>query len=430
MKKFKLLLSTTPAFALPLVAVSCGQNIDSTEKIKQDEEIKKTAVNKLKAQFTNATILSLYNIDFQNSESLDSTYITTFKNEESQLFKDTYKAFQLYAQNKISSDAYYFAQKVVDWTSDRTLNAADIQALGVIEPNTTLTKEQFKVLWLNEKTELRAELEKMLFVNKYFQISDKDNLKKIDKNFKYTKDLKYELKNYLLAKYAVDKKYAQIWSKDAENASDDAFFTQGYNNLKDVTTFNDFWKFSNQVKTKLTAEIEFISGHDTDKQLLGYKGFKSSTSSYALKWDYDSLKNKTHNKELYGYYDVNNERLVNSEIEHGFVINPYKIASSQSNTPTIVYVNQIAPIAATSQTELPNVENDDKQKTSVTLLSFDNTMYKDKLDVLSFLFYLNDSSLYESAIKSFAEIGYKIKINNVSPALREAAKDLTFVELV
>ncbi|AIA29238.1 P60-like lipoprotein [Mycoplasmopsis californica] len=429
MSKIKYLLAS-PLIGAPFAVVACGQNVNTPGKIKQDEEITKTASNQLKKLFTHSVLLTEYKIPFSDSSKVDEIYINTFKDKNSQLYKDSLKAFKFYALNKINTDQYYFAEKVVSWSGDRTLNPQEIKSLGPIQPNTIPTENQFEILWINEKTGIRDELEKMLIVNKYFAISDKDHLKKMDKNFKYTKDIKYELKNYLLAKYAVEKKFAQVWSKDPEKEADDSFFTQGYNNLRGADSFNAFWTYSNQPKIVLKNEIEHISGNEDDKKLYGYKGFKSNTNSYSLKWDFESLKAKKYPKELYGYFDVNNNRLVNTKIEPNFVINPYKTNSEQTNTPTLVYVNQIAPIASTTEVELPTVEKDEKNKTKVTLLSFDNTMYKDKLDLLAFLFFLNDATLYETAIKSFAQIGHKIKINKVSETLRKAAKDLTFVELV
>lgn len=431
MKKINLAILSSSLVAIPFVSASCAKNVKTVEKIKQDNLIKADAAEQLKAKFTRATLLSLYKIKFNDSNNLDETYLNEFKKEESDLFKDSEKAFKLYAKNKLDKDKYYFAQKVVDWTSSRILNNQEIETLKTIQPHSEITKDHFKALWLNEKTGIRAEIEKMLFVNKYFAINTKEELKKIDKNFKYTKDIKYELKNYLLAKYAVEKKYAQIWMKDAETKVDnDSFFTRGFPTIKDADTFNEFWKDSSQPKDQLKADIEFISENEDDKKLYGYKGFKSATTSYSLKWDYESLKNKKAKKDLYGYFDVNNNRLVNSEIENGFVINPYKISTGENTTPTVVYLNQIAPIAASQEVELPNSEDAQSAKSKVTLLSFDNTMYKDKLDILAFLFFLNDQTLYETAIKSFADLGYKIKINKTSIALREAAKSLVFVELV
>ncbi|QBF34810.1 hypothetical protein EG856_02705 [Mycoplasmopsis phocirhinis] len=430
MRKIKFLLGGFSTL-LPLSVVACGQNIDSTAKLKQDDDIRKYSADQLKAQFSHATLLSIYGINFNSSSNLEQTYIDTFRDQNSKLFKDSFQAFQLYERNQLEKDPFYFAQKLIDWNRDRILNVDDIKKIGDIEKDKPLTQEQFSTIWLNEKTKIREEVEKMLFVNAYFKISNKDDLKKIDKNFKYTSELNYELDNYLLSKYAVDKKFAQIWSKDDEDSNNaDSFFTRGYNTISNVKTFNDFWNFSKLPKTLLKDDIEYISGHESDKELYGYKGFKNNTTSYSLKWDYESLKNKTGSKDLYGYYDVNNERLVNTEIEANFVINPFKISSGQSNIPTVVYVNQIAPISTGVEVELPRVENDDKDKVKVTLLSFKNTFYHDKLDILAFLFFLNDETLYETAIKSFADLGYKFKVNDKSKALRETIKDLPFVELI
>ncbi|TQC51474.1 hypothetical protein E1I18_02190 [Mycoplasmopsis mucosicanis] len=431
MKKFRFLYAT-PALLLPLASVACGQKVDTTAKLKQDEEIKKTAVNTLKNQFARVTLLSLNGINVENSDNLDEQYIKTFQDQNSTLFDQFYKAFQLYAVNKLNSDTYYFAQKILDWTGDRTLSLDEINKFNGannLKPGQVPSKDQFITLWLNEKTKIREELEKMLFVFKYFEISNQDQLKKVDKNFKYNADLRYALNHYLLTKYAVEKKFAQVWTKDAEPDDDDSFFTKSNPALyKNADDFNKYWSESKQAKPVLKDEIEFISGHNDDKKLFGYRGFKGSSTSYSLKWDYDDLKDK-ENKHLYGFYDVNNERLVNDEIQKDFTINPIKIDSGDTKNPTLVYVNQIAPIG-NAEIDLPKTEGDTKNTSKVKLLSFENTIYKDKLDILSFIFYLNDASLYETAIKAFAEIGYKIKVNKESTSLREAVKDLAFVELV
>ncbi|QJR43589.1 hypothetical protein HLA87_02180 [Mycoplasma miroungigenitalium] len=435
MKKINLLLAS-PALALPVAVVSCGQNIDTTAKLKQIEEIKKTAPEMLKKIFTHSTLLSLYDVKVDDSSKFEEIYKNTFNDENTTLFKDSWKAFQLYSKNKLDANPYYFAEKLNEWVGDKTLKNDEIQTLSEFKPGDLVPLNKFKILWLNEKTGIRDDLEKMLIVNKYFHISDKDNLKKIDSNFKYDKDLKFELNNYLLSKYAVDKQYAQIWTKDinATNDADDFFTNKKIATAIDgVDSFNTFWK-ETDTKKQLNSEIEFVTGHEIDKKLYGYSGFKQQTNQYSLKWSFDSLKSKQQ-KDLYGFYDVVNDRLVNAEIESNFAYSPYKKESTDDKKPVLVYVNQIAPIGAANETELPNTEADadskDKNKmTKVKLLSFEQTMYKDKLDVLAYIFFLNDSELFDKAINSFAKMGYKIKINKTSDALREIAKDMPFVELI
>ncbi|WP_051677948.1 HinT-interacting membrane complex lipoprotein P60 [Mycoplasmopsis opalescens] len=454
-KLFKNLLSLCPALLLPTVAVSCGGvKIDSKEKIDQDKKLSKIR-DEVSKQYVQSILASLYGINVSDANKL-TIYQESFKNKNSQLYKDSLKAFRLYESDKKTANSHYFEEKINEWAKANIFTSQELAAFGDVRATQPLTEEQFILLWLKDKTQIRNEIEKMLLVHKYFEIGNRkldddkeknlkknvEELKKLDKDFKYDKNLKYELEYYTIIKYALEKKLVQQWEFDGSTDVKHPFFITPHATITGINSFNDFFikkGIKGNAKTKkIVSDFELLREKATsetqnekqpDQWLDGYKGFKTGFTSYNLSWDYENLKNKEANR-LYGYYDANNNRIINLDFISAdtFKIEPYK-RGENSDKPIVAYINQIAPIGAAKEVELPNSEDAKKdEKTKVKLLTFNGTFFRDKLDLISFIFYLKDGSLYDKAINSYAKLGFKIKINIDNDIVKEALKDLVFVE--
>lgn len=421
-------ISTLTAF--PIAAVSCGRVVETPSKKIQDDFLKAGArKEEIKNIWRQITIASLYKISASNSYNTDnSEYIKTFNDTNSQLYKDSLEIFKVYAEDKVfknGTDGYYFYENLLKWkeknyfTKDQELKLSALKAREI--PN----EEIFRIFWNAEKTGIRAEIEKILLVQKYFEISKKEQLAKLDDKFKYNSSfLKYELENYNLTKYAVQKKPVQLWKKTAKTkiTSEEDFFVAQLKTIKSIDTFNAFMKDSEDEDKKI-SDIEKITDNAYENQLLGYQGINLNFSDYNLKWDEKNLQNAKANK-LYGFYTPIEDRLILQDDElfkKGY--SPYK--GSNSNKEIVAaYINQIAPIGQ-AEVELPK-ESNEKETEKVKLLSFKGTIFQNHLKKLATLFALKDSSLIDTAETAFTKLGYKLKVEN--DALKELLKGEKFVE--
>ncbi|ADV34875.1 Uncharacterised protein (plasmid) [Mesomycoplasma conjunctivae] len=434
MKNKKLLfslgsISTLAAF--PIAAVSCGRVVETPAKKIQDDFLKAGGrKEEIKNIWRQITIASLYKINVTNSYNTDnSEYIKTFNDTNSQLYKDSLEIFKVYAEDKVfknGADGYYFYEKSLDWkkknyfTKDQESKISNLLKVGEI-PN----EEIFRIFWNAEKTGIRAEIQKILLVLKYFEISNKEQLAKLDDKFKYNSSfLKYELENYNLTRYAVQKKPVQLWKKTAKTkiTSEEDFFVTQLKTIKSIDTFNTFMKGSEDESKKI-SDIEKITDNAYESQLLGYQGINLNFSNYNLKWDEKNLQNAEANK-LYGFYTPIEDRLILQDDElfkKGY--SPYKGSKSDKEI-VAAYLNQIAPIGQ-PEVELPK-ESNEKETEKVKLLSFKGTIFQNHLKKLAILFALKDSSLVDTAETAFTKLGYKLKVEN--DALKEVLKGEKFVE--
>lgn len=433
MKNKKLLfslgsISTLAAF--PVAAVSCGRVIETPSKKIQDDFLKAgDRKEEIKNIWRQITIASLYNINVTASYNTDnSEYIKTFNDTNSQLYKDSLEVFKVYAEDKVfknGADGFYFYEKSLQWKEKNYFTKDQELKISVLKAGEIPNEEIFRIFWNAEKTGIRAEIQKILFVQKYFEISDKEKLAKLDDKFKYNSSfLKYELENYNLTRYAVEKKPVQLWKKTAETkiTSEENFFVTQLKTIKSIDTFNAFMKDSEDENKKI-SDIEKITDNAYENQLLGYQGINLNFSDYSLKWDEKNLQNAEANK-LYGFYTPIEDRLILQDDElfkKGY--SPYK--GSNSNKEIVaVYLNQIAPIGQ-AEVELPK-ESNEKETEKVKLLSFKGTIFQNHLKKLAILFALKDSSLVDTAETAFTKLGYKLNVEN--DALKEVLKGEKFVE--
>ncbi|UUD35505.1 variable surface lipoprotein [Mycoplasmopsis caviae] len=434
MKNKKLIISLGSISLLttfPLVAASCGREVETPEKKIQDNFLKAAErKEEIKNIWRQVTLASLYNINVTASYNTDnSEYIKTFNDSSSQLYKDSYEAFKVYAEEKIfknGADGFYFTKKNLEWKKNNYFTDDQEKKMKFLTPSEIPSEEIFKILWNAEKTGIRSEVQKLLFVQKYFEISDKEKLTKLYEKFKYNSSfLKYELENYNLTKYVLEKKPVQLWRKTANTSvtSEEAFFVTQQKTIKSIDTFNEFMNDSED-KDKKRSELEKISDSDDDeKQLLGYQGINLNFSEYNLKWDEKNL-TKTEASKLFGFYAPSEDRLV-QKTDQLFIkgYNPYQGANADKKI-IVAYVNQIAPIGQ-AEIELPT-EADEKKTEKVKLLSFKGTKYEKYLKKISLLFTLKDSSLVDTAEQAFIKLGYKLKIENET--LKEILKGEKFVD--
>ena len=402
-----------PLAVLPTAAVvSCGKTIDSDKKVAQDEFLKNAArVKEVESKYRTLVISSLYGLDISNPD----IYKTTFMNKGSELYKDSKKAFDLYAEEQINKDPYYFAKQANTWCKDGIIGKVDS-----IDKLKNPDDDAFQTYWKADGTGIREKVEEMILIKWYFFKNDTfDKLKKIKgDDFKDNANIKYEWKNYLLMEEALNKKMVQIWKSAKEEDKDDSFFVVGQGTIKDPDSFNKL--IEEERSSKMMPNVDKLTDIADQAKLKGYGGFETNATSYDLSWDYDSIKNLKANK-IYGYYDPIIRKLHNNEEDSNFSkvgYNPYKTSTNK----VVVYVNQITPIGAKDEVDLKD-PNDEKKSKKVRLLTFVGTPYEHNLDKLAYIFYIKDSSLAETALKAFAKQDYKLKFTDASKDFDALFKD-------
>lgn len=437
----KLWIKLAPVFAvasMPMMAAACGNKVETVSKLKQDQLLaNQKTIDGLEKNWLELTIASLYQASEVNGQSVQNSIINSIQESSDQLYKDAYKAFQFYAQSQLEKDEYTFQELNLQLIKDAALTPDQASTLNAsVQASITPDENAFKIYWQVDKSQIRQKIAQILLVYKYFTISNKNELKTIDKDhFKYDINLKFALNNYNLAKYALDKKMVQIWQKGAKaTISTDQFFMQGYGFISGPESFNAFLKDTPQSSKMLAPNSSSIlTTNPVDLQLAGYDGFQTNIDKYGLFWSYDNLKQITSSTSstysLTGYFDPTTNKLLNNVNEEN-QYSPYSNEAETTDKAIIVYLNQIVPIAQSQDTALPIKDSEPKGSTkNVRLLSFENTPYANELDKLSYIFYLKDDSLYKTAQTAFAKLGYKIKIDkSVSQELYNSIKDKIFID--
>ncbi|WP_029512922.1 HinT-interacting membrane complex lipoprotein P60 [Mycoplasmopsis iners] len=436
-KKILTLGAISSVASLPLMIASCGSNtVDSSSKIKQDKMLSsETTTSTIEQNWLELTLTSLYNIEVAENQSLLDQYQNNLENVSAQSFKDAYLAFSLYAQEKMKTDAFFFNKLNITLTKNADISSEEATKLNneTIQ-NEIPSQELFKIYWKTDKSGVRQDIDKMLLVYKYLTINDVEQLKKVVDNFKEDTTMKFAIKHYLLSKYALDKKMVQIWQKTT-TVNEDSFWLQGYGFISSVNDFNAFFAddAAGANKILLATSKEKLTNNEYDTQLKGYSGFETSVTKYGLYWDYDTLSKfssaVSNDYSLTGFYSPAQNKLI-SNLTSETAYSPYNKDSDTTDKAVVVYVNQIAPIGQSEMTNLP-ISEGSTTKEDKRLLSFENTPYADKLDVLSFLFHLKDANLYSLAKTAFSKLGHKIKLDkSINTELANKFKDVEYVELV
>lgn len=454
MKKFKLLLSTATTLPIVSAAVSCGVNVETTEKIKQDKFL---SDQKRVDDFEN--IWKIYALSLRynllenkqfNENELNEKFNAEFKNKNSQLFKDSYLAFRFYSRQKLDSSSNYFLKKFIEWNKNSYFgNNTPIEEIGkLIEINTIPNEDVFSKIWNVEQTGIKKEINNMLLVKKYFEISSLEELKTITKNktnktFEYYangSDANYDLDHFYLNKYAMTNKYIQLWNRSfgEKNKTYDIFLGDLKLNIDSVQSFNDTFQKEEAQKSKQCNDWETLTSkkisEEVDTKLFGYNGFIKDSQQYGLNWNEKDLKAKKDSASLYGIYDPTNNRLVNFETIKQQNTN-ISALDPKTNKNIVSYINQIVPVGREIDKIAKNLEAFEKSELkpedvekNYTVLSFKNTIYSENLDSISFLFSLKDTTLLETAIDAFAHLGIKIKPSEKIKQIYDLLKNKVWVD--
>lgn len=460
MKKIsKKLLASFSLFTIPSVAIisaKCGNDVETTERLNQQKDLKDAKrVSELEEIWKNFALSYIYKLKPSNkhdAKSWKQNFEKEFKNQQSQLFKDSYDAYKIFALDQLSKNEYYFVEKSLEWKKNDVFKSNPFDWISTKNFPGEQKPEDFIRIWMEDKTGIRKEINNMLLVKAYFGISDLKQLQTIannianagkadkdkskDQKFEYFvggKDAKFDLNHYNLVKYAFENKYIQLWKRtfDDKTTSNDLFTKKEIKNtISNKDDFNAFFKDTAEAEKK-AKDWEIITMNDEDKELQGYAGIQKDPGTYGLNWNETDNKRRVTSSGTYGAYDALNSILISfSDLKS----KSSSVGVKDKDGKSIVsYINQIVPVG--KKTKLKTKEDytkdkveDSKQK-ETEVLSFDGTIYKDNLDKLAYLFYGKDAkSLLEKAIEAFAHLGVKIKVNKEIAPLYEQLKNKVWVE--
>ncbi|BBU47493.1 HinT-interacting membrane complex lipoprotein P60 [Mycoplasmopsis felis] len=413
MKKiFKFIFTSFPLVTASSMAISCGRNVDTPEKIEQEQLFSSSnSKEKIETLWLETTLKKINNIEL-NTDLL----------ENSDFVQKAFQAYSTYVDFKNQSDSLYMSKEVNKLLSDGSLSSSEINTLNTLTlkyksiPNI----EQFKILFKNELSNVKTQTLKLLLVSSYFDLSKEEEIKKVANDL-YTKNKdNFDLKNYLLIDYLVDKKLVQLWEYSDKNTSD--LFTSSHRIISNLNDYNNI-ALQTYSEDKFISQNLLLTNNSFETKMFGYQGIKNI--SFNLDNSINKLKQIKNASDYSGFYDYENNKLIQVN-DNMNLITPIKITNNNSSIQ-IAYINRLLPIG-----KLITVDNPDKDKEGQpnqiqkTILTLENTPFMNNLIKLQVLLSLNDDTLYNKALDAFVMLGYKFVILN--DTLKKSLEGVKYID--
>ncbi|WP_322900708.1 HinT-interacting membrane complex lipoprotein P60 [Mycoplasmopsis felis] len=413
MKKiFKFIFTSFPLVTASSMAISCGRNVDTPEKIEQKQLFRSSnSKEKIETLWLETTLKKINNIEL-NTDLL----------ENSDFVQKAFQAYSTYVDFKNQSDSLYMSKEVNKLLSDGSLSSSEINTLNTLtlKYKSTPNIEQFKILFKNELSNVKIQTLKLLLVSSYFDLSKEEEIKKVANDL-YTKNKdNFDLKNYLLIDYLVDKKLVQLWEYSDKNTSD--LFTSSHRIISNLNDYNNI-ALQTYSEDKFISQNLLLTNNSFETKMFGYQGIKNI--SFNLDNSINTLKQIKNASDYSGFYDYENNKLIQVN-ENMNLITPIKITNNNSSIQ-IAYINRLLPIG-----KLITVDNPDKDKEGQpnqiqkTILTLENTPFMNNLIKLQVLLSLNDDTLYNKALDAFVMLGYKFVILN--DTLKKSLEGVKYID--
>ncbi|MCU9934475.1 hypothetical protein NWE61_05140 [Mycoplasmopsis felis] len=413
MKKiFKFIFTSFPLVTASSMAISCGRNVDTPEKIEQEQLFSSSnSKEKIETLWLETTLKKINNIEL-NTDLL----------ENSDFVQKAFIRYNTYVDFKNQSDSLYMSKEVNKLLSDGSLSSSEINTLNTLtlKYKSTPNIEQFKILFKNELSNVKTQTLKLLLVSSYFDLSKEEEIKKVANDL-YTKNKdNFDLKNYLLIDYLVDKKLVQLWEYSDKNTSD--LFTSSHRIISNLNDYNNI-ALQTYSEDKFISQNLLLTNNSFETKMFGYQGIKNI--SFNLDNSINRLKQIKNASDYSGFYDYENNKLIQVN-DNMNLITPIKITNNNSSIQ-IAYINRLLPIG-----KLITVDNPDKDKEGQpnqiqkTILTLENTPFMNNLIKLQVLLFLNDDTLYNKALDAFVMLGYKFVILN--DTLKKSLEGVKYID--
>lgn len=413
MKKiFKFIFTSFPLVTASSMAISCGRNVDTPEKIEQEQLFSSSnSKEKIETLWLETTLKKINNIELNTDLLKNSDFV-----------QKAFQAYSTYVDFKNQSDSLYMSKEVNKLLSDGSLSSSEINTLNTLtlKYKSTPNIEQFKILFKNELSNVKTQTLKLLLVSSYFDLSKEEEIKKVANDL-YTKNKdNFDLKNYLLIDYLVDKKLVQLWEYSDKNTSD--LFTSSHRIISNLNDYNNI-ALQTYSEDKFISQNLLLTNNSFETKMFGYQGIKNI--SFNLDNSINTLKQIKNASDYSGFYDYENNKLIQVN-DNMNLITPIKITNNNSSIQ-IAYINRLLPIG-----KLITVDNPDKDKEGQpnqiqkTILTLENTPFMNNLIKLQVLLSLNDDTLYNKALDAFVMLGYKFVILN--DTLKKSLEGVKYID--
>ncbi|WP_326494971.1 HinT-interacting membrane complex lipoprotein P60 [Mycoplasmopsis felis] len=413
MKKiFKFVFTSFPLVTASSMAISCGRNVDTPEKIEQEQLFSSSnSKEKIETLWLETTLKKINNIELNTDLLKNSDFV-----------QKAFQAYSTYVDFKNQSDSLYMSKEVNKLLSDGSLSSSEINTLNTLtlKYKSTPNIEQFKILFKNELSNVKTQTLKLLLVSSYFDLSKEEEIKKVANDL-YTKNKdNFDLKNYLLIDYLVDKKLVQLWEYSDKNTSD--LFTSSHRIISNLNDYNNI-ALQTYSEDKFISQNLLLTNNSFETKMFGYQGIKNI--SFNLDNSINRLKQIKNASDYSGFYDYENNKLIQVN-DNMNLITPIKITNNNSSIQ-IAYINRLLPIG-----KLITVDNPDKDKEGQpnqiqkTILTLENTPFMNNLIKLQVLLFLNDDTLYNKALDAFVMLGYKFVILN--DTLKKSLEGVKYID--
>lgn len=396
--KFRKILMLTPLVFFPVIAISCGKDVKSVQRLEQEKKIEEDKALINSAILAKSIVANLYKKDISNLKY-------EFKNQESEYFKKAYELFKIYAAYNLSSNNNFFAEKEEkEWST--FLNFDNISTPGVIP-----SIDRFIKYFNNPRTKIEFTINKMLLAQKYFMEQDEDVLKKGSSSLL---DYEIDLKNYKLINYLLKNKVSQQWSFTSENNSD--IFSKISEQISSLDDYNNFLIKESVMLKKASSELIIKNSYNNseldESKLLGYQGFKNNGLS-----NFEKLNNifskdyllKEDVEHRSGFYDFNKEMIISS---NQISETPIKIYNSKSKKFELAYINLFLPKSKKASKEyIEKIKKIDSKKYEkfTNYLTLESIYSNEQVAKLSAILSLVDPELDKVVIDFFKTQGYKLE---------------------
>ncbi|MFV8499835.1 HinT-interacting membrane complex lipoprotein P60 [Mycoplasma sp. VS424B] len=414
--KFKHALLLTPAAIMPVAMVSCGVDKDTDAKRKQDADFSKDSITQIiEGKWLDVTLKNLYSVAQDQNLISNEAYKA-----------DAFAAYQAFVANEnLKHNPFYLLTQLNTWAAAGILSNDDQKAfVSFLDRSNTqgtsskyykanLNQDQFNVLYNNAQTNVAYTVNKLLLINKYFQISNLADLEKVDSSSASLYKTKFQLDQFNLINYVVNNKTVQLWQYQDSNTNN--IFTMGNCKIDTIAQYQDLIKKSTTAGDTATSALLLNQTAPYQSTMGGFKGLMAMPSSFKISYSVDDLLNTPKDKIFVGFYDANNEKIVSVD-ENGKLASSIA-ASTDGKTINVAYMSQIAPIGKTVKTK--TTEEGKEKEVESKILSFDETPFASDLNQLRILLAVSDDNLYKKAQSAFVALGYVIKVDDALKAKTE-----------
>ncbi|AWX42974.1 Uncharacterised protein [Metamycoplasma cloacale] len=338
-------LVSLPLLATPVIASACDNKEVITKRAEQERIInEKLTFNHVLVTLTNTYLQTFYandltaNLSTNNEGEKQDKIASLYSNKNSQLYKDLYEIFKIYADRQIENNPQFFSN-LRNTFIEAKIDVENYNPAPFVAPN----EDEFLFIMNNSNVlmdNLRYEIQKLLLVRNYL-LKDREELRALANNENgldkqqakividedktperekiLFKHLNAKENTLHLIKYLLDNPLIQTWEFN-DSRDMNLRWKQGeirtaddYNRLAEYNPANKPLYKVNEVAKHPELLVATGANENIDLTTLrSYKGISKATGSVAeLATDIYSL--KSQESPIYGFVDANSKKVYSQD---------------------------------------------------------------------------------------------------------------------